>query len=471
MFVKKTLLVIIFNCILLLAACGQAPAVSVSLIPSAEQLSTETAAGLFSGPYDDGRLPMSVPEISEADKKVFNPDRIFDYLATSPDAYHDYYIVGAEVKEDKLYLTVRDEGYFNPVDAYCYIKDAFALTDEEILSLPVFAKCQVDEDDWLTDDSSLDYTGYETSKLFESIPVADNAIIYLPQEYNADEISVQDFIDMFLKDKSKNDKIDIGLVSFDYKDGQITGVYDNNEYPEEDEDDYEGSDNAEEYDNEDIVCTQYAGNDEWELLPGSVPEISDADLKTFNPKNAENYLAFIAEHYYSLESAELKDGVVYLTIQDGRYLDDINSAYDFFKDRFSLSDGEILDLPKFSGCLIRDDVMYVNAEAWKEANDAGYFEDTNYFDINNVLLKPFPLSKDARITLYNEDTCEQYKVSYDEFVKMILGGKSKNNKIGFYCDMSFKYEDGKITAVYQYDENEAGDYEGEDDYEDEGDYE
>jgi hypothetical protein len=247
--------------ILLFAACGQEPAVSITSVPTGTSKPSTSASvsvsphvsvtpalivtpkpsasatvfhlppvpssqvspgGLYNGPY--GLLPMSVPEISEADRTVFNPDRIFDYLLTCPFASDFYTIVDCEVKGGRLYLTVRHVfDFIDPSNAYFYIKDAFALTDEYMLSLPVFSKCAEELEEgnshW---DNFLDFSGYK-SKTIKSIPVASNAKIYLTEEYGHEIDTVQEFIDKIVN-KGENFTA-MGYFLLDYEDEQITGIY------------------------------------------------------------------------------------------------------------------------------------------------------------------------------------------------------------------------------------------------------
>lgn len=225
------LLFIVLIMILLLSACGQ-EAVSAASDPSASveppDPNRPVPIGLYSGPYVASVLPMSVPEISEADRAAFNPDKIYDYLATSPSAEHSYTIIGCEVKEGKLYLSVSDSIWFREADdAYSYIQEAFALTDEEMLRLPVFSECVFDGG-YITPDSDLVYPD-GAGRVIGPVPVADDASVNLSYEYDA--ANVHEFIDEFI---TNNDSpVLIPFASFVWENGHITQIF--SESPEEED--------------------------------------------------------------------------------------------------------------------------------------------------------------------------------------------------------------------------------------------
>jgi hypothetical protein len=133
--------------ILLLAACGEEPAISVSAPDVSSSASVSASqrpapSELYSGSYSEYILPQSIPVISEADRKTFNPARTSDYLITSPCAGHKYTIKGAEKKGGKLYLIISDSVYFgDPVTSSDYLKEVFSLSNEDILKLPEFKNC------------------------------------------------------------------------------------------------------------------------------------------------------------------------------------------------------------------------------------------------------------------------------------------------------------------------------------------
>lgn len=233
--------------ILLFSACSSQPAVSVTLVP-AETPKTSTAvpdlsaavsnsqqaasSRLYSGPYDDDRLPMSVPEISETDRKTFNPAKVRDYLATSNDIMHDYSITGAELSNGKLYITVKDEMYFDDASvAYDYLKEVFSLADDTILSLPEFADGHVDEDGYFSSESG----GMAVDeKILTHVPVSRNATVELMDtDY---ELTIDQFKEKLLGKKDKNENVDIWFVYLEFSGGEITSI---SQYQEGDEGDDE----------------------------------------------------------------------------------------------------------------------------------------------------------------------------------------------------------------------------------------
>lgn len=424
---------------MLLSACGKAPA--------SDAVNPEDATGLYSGPYE-GILPMSIPEISEADKTTFNPGKIYDYLATCDSAGHDYAITGWKASGDKLYLNISDRLYFDdPNYAYYYIKDAFALEDSALLSLPVFSKCRV-EDDQLTEDSSLDLSGYK-EKVYDSVPVADDATIFLPGDYS--EIStVQEFIDNFINGKYK-DAGNIKSVIFDYGNGQITGispveVYDGSNEGGGSEDDVRS------YPEETISPHSFG----FGSLPVDLLGIKPISTESFDPDNAEAYLLANKsgfEDYYFVNSAKFENGKLNLYLTDSVSMD-ADTAYQYLKETFSLSDNDILNLFMFSenGCTLHNGKMYT-PEGWDLENGIqpeDYDEDYNYNSVvlsDVVLPKPVPVADNAVIILFNYGE-NGGTLTTKQFKDFLLGENGEDN-LEYLSNLWFKYSNNEITALVE----------------------
>lgn len=456
---RKILISLITVSMLLLAACGGQPTVSSPpTTASSQPVSTdtaETAAGLYEGPYE-GILPMSVPAISEADKETFNPDRVFDYLATSPFDCHDYTITGWEERDGKLYLTVGDQLYFDdPNDAYYYIKDAFALADDTLLSLPVFAQCHV-EGVLLSPDSSLDLTGYE-AKTFDSVPVAGDALISLPGEYDPDIDTVQKFIDAFVNGKYK-DAGSIPLVSFSYEDGQITEINSLEEYQGEDgEEDNSGVNNSDGYPDE--TTSPHACG--FGSLPKDLFRIKPVSAGSFDPDKAADYIIGAESEFedcYWVDKAKLDNGRLYLYITDSVSID-ADTAYQYLKTTFSLSDDDILALPMFaeSDCALYDGKMYT-PDGWDLKNGIMPEDFDSEYNYNGISLKditlpnPVPVADNASIFLvdygfyFTSESDNGCTVTTKQFEDYLLGESAEDN-LDCLSNIWFKYSNNEITAI------------------------
>lgn len=458
---KKILISFMSVCMLLLAACGGQP--SVSATPASASLQpvasgpAETASGLYDGPYD-GVLPMSLPQISEADKHVFNPERIFDYLATSPSARHDYAITGWEESSGRLYVNISDELYFNnPNDAYFYIKYAFALTDEQLLLLPVFSLCRM-EDGLLTMDSALDFTEYE-GKTFESVPVASGAPISLPGDFDPGIDTVQKFIDAFVNGDYK-DAGSIPLVSFGYENGEITKIFS--------AEDYEGEDDTGLEDDGDIAAPQNFPKETvsphasgFGSLPISLLGIQPAPAGSFDPGLAEDYILadkLEFEDCYWIDKAELKSGKLYLYLTDSVSID-ADTAYQYLKTKFSLPDDDILSLPMFSDsdCALYEGKMYT-PDGWNLKNGdepEGYDSEYNYNSIYLSDIKlpaPLPVADSANIVLvdsghyFTADGEHGCIVTTNQFADYLLGS-SAEDYLSNLNNLWFKYSNNEINGI------------------------
>lgn len=182
----------------------------------------------------------------------------------------------------------------------------------------------------------------------------------------------------------------------------------------------------------------------WEYLPGSVPEISDDDLDKFNPKKIVDYLAAVGQHNYRIVKSETTDGKLFLTIEDSRYIF-IDEVYEYLAIDFSLTDAEILKIPIFSECIIKDGEMYVNKDEYEHLHAGDDLNDDYFcFNIDEITLDPIPVSKDAKITLYDDEKSENYELTMDEF-KVVLSQITNHD----LTDMYFKYENGEITKIFQ----------------------
>lgn len=183
----------------------------------------------------------------------------------------------------------------------------------------------------------------------------------------------------------------------------------------------------------------------WEFLPGSVPEISEEDLAKFDPEKIVDYLAAVGQHNYRIAKVEESDERLLLTIEDSRYIF-INDAYEYLTIDFSLTDDEILSIPIFKECIIEDGEMYVNEYEYEHllAED-DFYDDYYCFDIDKITLGPMPVSKDAKITLYDDEKGENYELTMEEFKAVVLSPSANSD----LTDMYFKYENGEIIKVFQ----------------------
>ena len=179
--------------------------------------------------YEDwGLLPP--PEISEADMQTFNPDRIVDYLAACPYVYHEYTITGAKLSEGQLLITVSDYIYSDwATDVFEYLQDTFSLSEEELFNLPLFSGFYMDYG-WVTSDEG-DVLSIGTIR-YEDLLVASDAWIQLldADTYEFYEVTVQEFADILLGGESARDDLGVFFFYFEYTDGQITGMYQFEEY-------------------------------------------------------------------------------------------------------------------------------------------------------------------------------------------------------------------------------------------------
>ena len=196
-------------------------------------------------------LPMSIPKISDADWQTFNSDLLMDYLAQ--EACHENRIEKAEMIDGVLYLTVSDNPYFWHVDeAYCFLKEQFSLSDEEILALPLFSGCLIEDEmmflseedyiKWNADDPEdfFDDFGYIAldQVMFDPVPVAADATVTLfdyDETWEYYDLTMSEFTDYVLNGRTASDfeadDIYLDSMVFGYSDGVITAILQVNEQP------------------------------------------------------------------------------------------------------------------------------------------------------------------------------------------------------------------------------------------------
>ncbi len=435
MFAKKILSVMFIACLLLLAACGKQPAVSVT--PGITD--SGDFPGLYSGPYDSDILPMSIPEICEADRKTFNPRKVYDYLATCDFANHDYFIRSAELKDGALYLTLEDKMYFWDADtAYRYLKEAFSLSDETILGLPEFSGCHINGGYLEMPPDS--YYFYLESRMLAPLPVPEDVFICL----GPDEITLADFADYLLSEKSKNDEMAIHS-EFLYDEGKLTGIYyyDNEEY-------------GVPIDRGDLTDDIYdPGAAGYGSLPKLLLGIEDIPAETFDPDKVIDYLLtcdIYLEEYSYIEDFQVLDGRLSLCITDNIFID-ADDAFQYLKTEFHLEDDIIKQLPLFSDCAIHNGKMYTS-DQWNYENDpdAGEYEECN---LNGIELKELttpsavPVAGNAQIILVDyKDTGRGYYLTVQQFIEYLTNNKAEDGSI---ClgSIWFKCSDSVITALIE----------------------
>jgi hypothetical protein len=185
-----------------------------------------------------GPLPVPKPQISDADKKEFNRDKISDYLISSLyDELDGYlYIKKASLKDGEFYLTVEYDIYADISSIYEYLRNSFSLPDKEIIKIFSSDNCCMhngkmytqlawnylngtasDEEEEGIAISGLDpnYVGIGDIEL-PPMSVAENAMIVLYDMENdkAIQLTCDQFADW---------EVD-GNVWFKYSDGEITGI-------------------------------------------------------------------------------------------------------------------------------------------------------------------------------------------------------------------------------------------------------
>lgn len=432
----------------LLAACSTEPVMLTTSAPTASALAAVSPSPspsasqalavlpLYSGEYGINVLPASIPDLSEADRKVFNPGKVRDYLATCEFADHDYFIKGAELKGETLYLTIKDDMYFYvPSQAYDYLKERFVLSDETILALPEFSGCYIAGGLLNTYDDVLRFK----SRILAPVPVPEDVSI-CP---NASEISLAEFKEFVLNGKSKNDELAIH-TEFDCRDGQLIIYYcDAGKY-------------GVPIDREHMtIAVHDPASYEFGSLPKSLLGINDTQAETFDPDKVTGYLLASPinfEHYYSITDMQVSDGNLSLIIADGIDVD-ADDAYQYLKEQFSLSDDMIMQLPLFSGCSIHEGEMYTQEQLdYINGIEPEWCEEYN---LNSIglgeiqLPKPVPVADDADIILVDyDDTLEGYHLTVPQFIEYMQYMKADNQDSSLW-GVWFKYSNGEITAMIE----------------------
>lgn len=209
-----------------------------------------------------------------------------------------------------------------------------------------------------------------------------------------------------------------------------------------------------------------SGNpNKWDTLPAAIPSISEADMKKFSPDKASDYLAAasLVRHSFEIQSAHLSGGNLYLVIKDSRSIDNVNNAYLYLKNTFSLTDKDILNIPLFTDCFINDGFMFCSEYVYENMKSSSSLNDwlesdnqVNELDLDEVTLPPVPVSEDLKASLI--DSNGNYKnMSYSQFKDYVLGGKTESDfdTDGLYLDsIYFNSKDGYITDIFQNYDNE-----------------
>lgn len=442
----KTVSVFLFV-IILLAACGSpAPAApsdtasySVAVLPSASPSVSPAiaAAPLYSGPYDDSILPASIPDIGEADKKAFNPNIVPDYLATSDSARHDYFIKGAELKGNTLYLTIKDNmSFHSPADAYQYLKEKFSLSDNTILGLPEFSGCYFSDESLETHDGSLDLK----SRMLAPVPVPEDVNVYP----NSDEINFGEFTDFLLNGKNKNEELSVHAEFICSSEGQITRIY------YSDAEAY-GTPIDRENLTSDVIEPQACG---YGSLPKQLLGVNDVSAEIFDPGKVTEYLLASPLHFedhYDIRGMQISNGHLSLNITDSISID-ADEAYQYLKSKFPQSDKIIEKLPLFSGCSLHGGTMWTQ-DAWDHENGIeAESEDDNLNGIGLAeidLPSEVPLADDAQIILVdNADTCRGYYLNVQQFTGYLQNMKAEEGSISI-SGVWFIYSNGEIKALIE----------------------
>lgn len=198
----------------------------------------------------------------------------------------------------------------------------------------------------------------------------------------------------------------------------------------------------------------------WNDLPMSRPEISNEDLASFNPAKTVDYIVVNGVwHNYTLVKAELKDGKLYITINDDRCSYDVNDDYIYLRKKSGLSEEEMLKLPVFSESVMRDGMLYASEEAWQarlqyDSYDewVGYDIAKNGMELGEITLAAIPVSENAKICLISmSDNADNLFIDTRQFSEYLLQGNTERDlaeEVQLF-NMLFKYEDGQITGIYQ----------------------
>jgi len=202
------------------------------------------------------------------------------------------------------------------------------------------------------------------------------------------------------------------------------------------------------------------------MLPGSLPGLSAADEKRFDPDKVFCYLAedgciTYRDYWYSINGSETAGGVLYLNLSLNISLADVNAAYRDLKDKRSLSDRIILSVPQFKDCVIKNGVMYADEYAWEDRraypsyeawleDNGGYINSLDRWTLR--LSAPVPVAENARITLFDYSDGGYADLTARQFQEYLSDPDNIDivDGTGFILDMVYlKYSGGGITAIYQ----------------------
>lgn len=206
------------------------------------------------------------------------------------------------------------------------------------------------------------------------------------------------------------------------------------------------------------------------LIPGSVPDIAAADNKSFKAYKVYGYLAKDGcisdkDYWYTLDSAEQKDGKLCLTLTLNITFVDINNPYQDLKKKYSVSDKDILKMPLFKDCVINggtlfasEDVLddrrqYDSYKAWQDDNNG--FANCPEEGYTFKLPASIPVSDNPDIILFDfsdKDSGGYSPVKIQDFEKYVLNPDNiRSYGDGKYLldNLYFKFSGGEITAIYE----------------------
>ncbi len=206
------------------------------------------------------------------------------------------------------------------------------------------------------------------------------------------------------------------------------------------------------------------------FIPGSVPDITAADLKKFKSDKVFGYLALDGcitdkDYWYTLDSAQLKDGKLYLSLSLSITFVDINVPYQDLKKKYQLSDKDILKMPLFEDCVIKGGTLYADEDVWEDRQQYDSYK--AWQDDNNGyancpedgctldLSASVPVSDNPDIILFdfnNSDTGGYSHVTMQDFKNFVLNPDNINDYgDGKYLldNLYFKFSGGEITTIYE----------------------
>lgn len=188
-------------------------------------------------------------------------------------------------------------------------------------------------------------------------------------------------------------------------------------------------------------------------LPGALPVLSAEDNQKFDPDKIDAYLVgHGAGQRYNIDKAEVKNGVLLLTLTDDIYDHNVNGDYQFLKNTFSLPDNTILNLPVFDGCVIHDGYMYADKDAWKSRQEynsendweASSDDDVNCADLDFIDLSPLPVAPDAKIYLVASD--DWFEVTPRQLIEYLESEPDLCDNLNY---VDIEYNNGNITGIVE----------------------